>query len=146
MNRNLPRNPTAFNALRRFRVPTALALNVPMIILKKQPSKVVYPDLLQTLVASDVKETTYELTMSPLYMKDDDHCLIIDDFLANGESAAGAVRLIRMAHATIAGAGFMIEKTFKQGRNKLVETGIAVYSQVKVASLEDGRIILQSKN
>lgn len=119
---------------------TAMELGVPLVIMKKQPAKVIYKHLLQTLVASDVKETTYELTMSPEYIQENDHCVIIDDFLANGESAAGAVRLIRMAHATIAGAGFMIEKTFKQGRDKLEETGISVYAQVQIKSLKNGKI------
>lgn len=41
---------------------TALALNVPMIILKKQPSKVLNDNLYQTVVTSFTKGTSYELT------------------------------------------------------------------------------------
>jgi xanthine phosphoribosyltransferase len=44
---------------------TALSLNVPMIILKKQPSKVLNDNLLQTVVTSFTKGTSYELTLSP---------------------------------------------------------------------------------
>lgn len=43
---------------------TALALNVPMLILKKQPSKILNQDLYQTVVTSYTKGTSYELTLS----------------------------------------------------------------------------------
>ena len=79
---------------------TALALNVPMLILKKQPSKILNQDLYQTVVTSYTKGTSYELTLSKNFISENDHVLIIDDFLANGEAATGAIRLIRKAHAT----------------------------------------------
>ena len=94
---------------------TALALNVPMLILKKQPSKILNQDLYQTVVTSYTKGTSYELTLSKNFISENDHVLIIDDFLANGEAATGAIRLIRKAHATIAGVGILIEKSFQPG-------------------------------
>lgn len=69
---------------------TALALNVPMLILKKQPSKILNQDLYQTVVTSYTKGTSYELTLSKNFISENDHVLIIDDFLANGEAATGA--------------------------------------------------------
>ena len=107
---------------------TALALNVPMLILKKQPSKILNQDLYQTVVTSYTKGTSYELTLSKNFISENDHVLIIDDFLANGEAATGAIRLIRKAHATIAGVGILIEKSFQPGYEKLTEQGIDVYS------------------
>ena len=80
---------------------TALALNVPMLILKKQPSKILNQDLYQTVVTSYTKGTSYELTLSKNFISENDHVLIIDDFLANGEAATGAIRLIRKAHARL---------------------------------------------
>ena len=105
---------------------TALALNVPMLILKKQPSKILNQDLYQTVVTSYTKGTSYELTLSKNFISENDHVLIIDDFLANGEAATGAIRLIRKAHATIAGVGILIEKSFQPGYEKLTEQGIDV--------------------
>ena len=63
---------------------TALALNVPMIILKKQPSKVLNDNLYQTVITSFTKGTSYELTLSQQFINENDHVLIVDDFLANG--------------------------------------------------------------
>lgn len=114
----------------------ALALGVPMIILKKQPSKTLNSDLYQTIVTSFTKGTSYELTLSSKYITADDHVLIIDDFLANGEAATGALRLIRKAHATIAGVGVLIEKSFQPGREKLTSQGIEVYSLARIARMD----------
>ena len=74
---------------------TAISLNVPLIILKKQPSKVLNDNLYQTAVTSFTKGTTYELTLSRQFVSEEDHVLIIDDFLANGEAGTGAIRLFR---------------------------------------------------
>lgn len=119
---------------------TALALNVPMLILKKQPSKILNQDLYQTVVISYTKGTSYELTLSKNFISENDHVLIIDDFLANGEAATGAIRLIRKAHATIAGVGILIEKSFQPGYEKLTEQGIDVYSLARIAKLGEGVI------
>lgn len=119
---------------------TALALNVPMLILKKQPSKILNQDLYQTVVTSYTKGTSYELTLSKNFISENDHVLIIDDFLANGEAATGTIRLIRKAHATIAGVGILIEKSFQPGYEKLTEQGIDVYSLARIAKLGEGVI------
>lgn len=115
---------------------TACAMNVPMIILKKQPSKVLNDNLYQTVVTSFTKGTSYELTLSGKFISENDHVLIIDDFLANGEAATGAIRLLRKAHATIAGVGILIEKSFQPGREKLQEQGIDVYSLARIKNLD----------
>lgn len=119
---------------------TANALGVPMIILKKEPSKVLNDHLYQTVVTSFTKGTNYELTLSQKYISEEDHVLIIDDFLANGEAATGAIRLIRKAHATVAGVGVLIEKSFQPGHDKLKEQGIDVYALARIAKLEKDHI------
>lgn len=119
---------------------TANALGVPMIILKKEPSKVLNDNLYQTVVTSFTKGTNYELTLSPKYISEDDHVLIIDDFLANGEAATGAIRLIRKAHATIAGVGILVEKSFQPGHDKLTEQGIEVFALTRIAKLAKDHI------
>ena len=66
--------------------------------------------------------------------------LIIDDFLANGEAATGALRLLRKAHATTAGVGALIEKSFQPGREKLEAQGVHVYSLARISRLGKGII------
>lgn len=107
-----------------------------MIIFKKQPSKVLNDDLYKTVVTSFTKGTNYELTLSKKYISENDHVLIIDDFLANGEAATGAIRLLRLAHATVAGLGILIEKSYQPGRSKLEEQGIDVYSLARIGKMD----------
>ncbi len=121
---------------------TASAMQVPLLILKKSPSKILNKNMYQTVVTSFTKGTSYELTLAGHLISEQDHVLIIDDFLANGEAATGAIRLLRKAHATIAGIGILIEKTFQPGRAKLEEQGFSVYSQVRIAKLEKDHIEL----
>ena len=83
----------------------AIKLGVPMVILKKQQSKILNGEVYQTKVTSFTKGTSYELTLSKKYIDKDDKILLIDDFLANGEAAQGGVRLIEEAGATIEGIG-----------------------------------------
>ena len=114
---------------------TAIALDVPMIIMKKQPSKIRNDNLLQTVVTSFTKGTSYELTLSHQFIDETDNVLIIDDFLANGEAASGAIRLLEEAGASVAGVGILIEKSFQPGRDKLIEQGVDVYSLARGAKL-----------
>lgn len=121
---------------------TAHTMNIPLLILKKSPSKVLNENMYQTIVTSYTKGSSYELTLASHLISAQDHVLIIDDFLANGEAATGAIRLIRKAHATVAGIGILIEKSFQPGRAKLEEQGFYVYSQVRGSKLGAGIIEL----
>ena len=51
---------------------TAYELGVPMIILKKQTSKILKDHILQTNITSFTKGTSYELTLSKDYVDDKD--------------------------------------------------------------------------
>ena len=119
---------------------TALEMNIPMVITKKQPSKVLNDNLYQTMVASFTKGTNYELTLSKDVISENDHVLIIDDFLANGEAVTGVVRLLRMAHATVAGIGILIEKAFQPGRGKLEDAGFEIFSLARIGSMSKDNI------
>ena len=117
---------------------TAQCMGLPLI--KKQPSKVLNDHLFQTEVTSFTKGTSYELTLSSKFISENDHVLIIDDFLANGEAATGAIRLLRKAHATIGGIGILIEKSFQPGHEKLVSQGFDVYSLARIRHLAENEI------
>ncbi len=120
---------------------TAMEMGLQVVILKKQPSKVLNDDLYQTMITSFTKGTNYELTLSKEVISEQDHVLIIDDFLANGETVTGAIRLLRMAHATIGGVGVLIQKQFQPGGNKLTDAGFEVYALARIQSLSKDNIV-----
>ena len=114
----------------------ACELGVPLLLLKKQSSAILKTDVIQTEVVSFTKEISYQLTLARKYLSDTDHVLLVDDFLANGEAATGALRLIRKANATVAGLGVLIEKSFQPGREKLNSQGLHVYSLARIAEMD----------
>lgn len=121
-------------------VMTAIKMNLQMVILKKQGSKILDENIIQTEVHSFTKSLDYQLTLSKNYINEDDRILIIDDFLANGEAALGAARLVEMAGATVAGIGIVIEKSFQPGRELLEAKGYDVYSLARLKKLGVGTI------
>lgn len=121
-------------------VMTALHMNLPMITLKKQKSKILNGEVYQTTVHSFTKDTNYELTLSKKYINSDDNILVIDDFLANGEAAKGAINLVNQAGAKVQGIGIVIEKSFQPGRSMLDEKGYDVYSLARIKRLSENVI------
>ena len=121
-------------------VMTAIQMNLPMVTLKKQTSKILSGEVYQKKVHSFTKNTDYELTLSKKYISKDDKVLIIDDFLAYGEVALGAIDLVKQAGATVSGIGIVIEKSFQPGRKILEDKGYNIYSLARISKLEKGRI------
>ena len=121
-------------------VMTALQMNLPMVTLKKQTSKILNGEVYQTTVHSFTKNSDYELTLSKKFINKDDNIIIIDDFLANGEAAKGAINLVETAGAKVAGIGIVIEKSFQPGRKLLESAGYDICSLAKISRLDEGVI------
>lgn len=119
---------------------TALSLRLPLVIMKKSVSAILSEELLQTPVHSFTKGSNYLLTVKRRFIQPQDRVLFIDDFLANGEAALGAVKLITMAGAQVAGVGCVIEKAFQPGRARLQGEGYNPVALASIAWMEDGVI------
>ena len=68
--------------------------------------------------------------------------MIVDDFLANGRTAAALIDMAREAGADVQGAGFVVEKRFKGGRELIEALGVPVATLAQVERLEAGRAVL----
>lgn len=121
-------------------VMTADIMKLPLLVMKKQTSRILQDDLLQCEVMSFTKSTRYQLTASSKYILPDDRVLVIDDFLAFGEAALGACRLVEMAGAKVVGIGAVIEKAFQPGHDKLVSMGYNLHSLARVSRMEPGLV------
>lgn len=104
----------------------ALYLGVPLVIMKKSVSSILKDGILQTEVFSFTKNTSYQLTLKSEFIEKNDRVLLIDDFLANGEAAFGASRLLNEAGAYVAGIGIVIAKAFQPGLKRLRAAGFRV--------------------
>ena len=119
---------------------TAMALNVPLVILKKSTSRILKDDVIQTEVFSFTKNAAYQLTLKKRFVLPGDKVLLVDDFLANGEAAQGSSRLLEQAGASVAAIGIVIEKSFQPGRGILVDKGYRVISLARVKAMGEGHI------
>lgn len=117
---------------------TALRMGVPMIILKKATSVILTDGVVQTEVFSFTKRTSYQLTLKKEFIDKDDRVLVIDDFMANGEAAMGAAKLIERAGGTVAGIGIVISKNFQPGMKRLVDAGYNVKSLAPITRMGEG--------
>lgn len=124
---------------------TALTMGVPMVIMKKSNSRIL-ENALQTEVFSFTKNKRYQLTVKPEFINKDDKVLLVDDFMANGEAALGAIRLIEQAGAEVTAVGIVIEKSFQPGRRLLEEKGYRVFSLARVAAMAEGKITFVPEN
>ena len=93
--------------------------------------------MLSTKVESFTKQRAYDVVISHDYLGAGDKVLFIDDFLAYGNAAMGIIDLVRQAGAQLVGMGFIIEKAFQHGREKLEKEGMNIESLAIVDSLDD---------
>ena len=121
-------------------VMTALKLNVPMVIMKKQVSSILSDGILQTEVFSFTKNKSYLLTVKAQFIHPGDRVLIIDDFLANGEAGFGAIRLVEQSGGLVAGLGAVIAKAFQPGMKKLRAAGYRVEALAPVLKMNENYI------
>ena len=118
----------------------AQSFDSPVVFAKKSQSKNISGDVYTTKVTSFTHDRVYDVIVNKRFLNEEDRVLIIDDFLANGEAATGAGRLIGQAGATLAGIGILIEKSFQRGRKRLEDAGFYVYSQARIGRLAEGVI------
>lgn len=119
---------------------TALEMSLPMVIMKKSMSSILQEDLLQTEVFSFTKNLSYQLTLKKRFIQPGDKVLVIDDFLANGEAAFGAARIIEKAGAQVVGIGAVIAKAFQPGMQKLRNAGYRVEALAPVSRMGENLI------
>ena len=119
---------------------TALALGVPVIYARKTKPITMPSQVYREVAPSHTKGQQVELLVSPEYLGPEDRVLLIDDFLATGQTIAALVRIVQQAGATLVGIGAVIEKTFEGGRALLEPLGVPIESLAVITDMADGRI------
>lgn len=117
----------------------ALRFKVPMVFIKKA-----VPSTMKEAYTSEVfsftKNKTYQISVSKELIKENDHILFVDDFLANGEAFSGVEKICQEAKATIDGVGIVIDKVFQKGHNTIKNKGYDIYSLAMIESLTENGI------
>ena len=111
--------------------------NVPVVFAKKAQSINIDGDVYSTKIESFTHKRTYDVILSKKFLTEDDHVLILDDFLANGCALLGLIDIVQEAGATLEGAGIVIEKGMQDGGKQIREKGIHLESLAIVESMTD---------
>lgn len=117
-------------------------MHLPVVFAKKKQPKTM-ESMLATTIHSFTKDRDYTVCISADYLTPDDRVLIIDDFMAYGNAALGLIDLVEQGGASIAGFGFIIEKSFQGGGDMLRSRGYRVESLAEVLSLDNCSITLK---
>jgi len=123
-------------------VMTAHHLKIPVVYARKTKPITMPDQIFLTLAPSHTKGRDVELIVSPEYLAKGERILIIDDFLASGQTILGLVRLAQAAGSTVIGIGALVEKTFEGGRNALSTFNIPIESLAIITDMSDGKIVL----
>ena len=125
-------------------IPMAKYLQVPVVYARKERN-IVMSDTYSAAYSSKTVGKNRELLVSKNHIDPDDRILIVDDFLSSGASQEALLRIISDAGAKAIGVGVLLEKSYDAGRQSLSGFNIPVESVARIASVNDGIILLEEE-
>ncbi len=114
----------------------AMHFNVPVVFAKKAKSINIDGDMYIAEVESFTHKCKNQVIVSKKFLSENDHVLIIDDFLANGCALQGLISIIKQAGGTVEGIGIAIEKGFQNGGKIIRNLGYQLESLAIVDSMD----------
>ena len=102
-----------------------------------------HPNAMVESAPSHTKGRMTDIIVSPEFLGPRDRVLIIDDFLASGQTIEALARLVADAGARLVGIGAVIEKTFEGGRSILAHWEVPVESLAIIVNMDNGKIVFQ---
>ena len=125
----------------------ARCFNVPLVFAKKSKSVNIEGDMYIAEVESFTHKNRNQVIVSKKFLNEDDHVLIIDDFLANGCALQGLISITEASGATVEGLGIAIEKGFQIGGQVIRNLGYKLESLAIVEEMnaETGEIIFREQ-
>lgn len=120
---------------------------VPVVFAKKSKSINIEGDMYIAEVESFSHKCKNQVIVSKKFLNEDDHVLVIDDFLANGCALQGLISIINQSGGTVEGIGIAIEKGFQVGGNIIRNLGYQLESLAIVEDMdaETGKITFREQ-
>ena len=115
----------------------AREFGVPMVFAKKAKSINMDGDVYVAEVQSYTKGKVVNVIVAKKFLNEQDHVLIVDDFLANGCALQGLISIVEDAEATVEGCGIVIEKSFQEGGHRIRNLGYRLESLARVESMDE---------
>ena len=114
----------------------ARLLGVPVVFAKKSKSVNLDGEAYVAEVESYTHKKTNCVIVSKKYLCEEDHVLIVDDFLANGCALQGLISLVDAAGAEVVGCGIVIEKGFQEGGHRIRNLGFRLESLAIIDTMD----------
>lgn len=114
----------------------ALEFGVPVVFAKKSKSINIDGEFYSAEVESFTHKNVNNVIVSKKYLSEEDHVLIIDDFLANGCALQGLIQIVQASGATVEGIGIAIEKGFQMGGRLIRNLGFQLESLAIVDGMD----------
>ena len=109
---------------------------VPVVFAKKAKSINLEGEMYTAEVESFTHKNKNQVIVAKKFLNEEDHILIIDDFLANGCALQGLIQIVQSAGATVEGIGIAIEKGFQQGGRMIRNLGYQLESLAIVDDMD----------
>jgi len=123
----------------------AIALgNIPVVYARKHKPITMREPVFVEVAPSHTKGGEVNLMVSPEFLNDEDAVLIVDDFLASGQTIEALARIVQNAGASLVGIATVVEKSFQGGRLALIHWDVPIVALVVVTDMSEGRIILSA--
>lgn len=110
--------------------------HVPVVFAKKSKSINLEGEMYTASVESFTHKNTNQIIVAKKFINENDHILLIDDFLANGCALQGLIQIVNEAGATVEGIGIAIEKGFQQGGSIIRKQGYQLESLAIVEAMD----------
>lgn len=109
---------------------------VPVVFAKKSKSINIEGEMYTAEVESFTHKCKNQVIVAKKFLSEDDHVLIIDDFLANGCALQGLIQIVKSAGGTVEGIGIAIEKGFQSGGTVIRNLGYRLESLAIVDGMD----------
>ena len=109
---------------------------VPVVFAKKTKSINIEGEMYTAEVESFTHKCKNQVIVAKKFLSEDDHVLIIDDFLANGCALQGLIQIVKSAGGTVEGIGIAIEKGFQTGGTVIRNLGYRLESLAIVEGMD----------
>ena len=119
---------------------------VPVIFAKKAQSLNLDGEMYIAKVESFTHKRVYDVILSKKFLTEQDHVLLIDDFLANGCALMGLMEIVKQSGAVLEGAGVVIEKGFQKGGQMIRDMGVHLESLAIVENMTDDSLTFRGDN
>ena len=126
----------------------AQQFHVPVLFAKKSKSINIAGDTYTAEVEAFTHKNRNTVIVSKQFLSENDHVLIIDDFLANGCALQGLISIVDQAGATVEGIGIAVEKGFQMGGQVIRNLGYQLESLAIVEAMDHttGTITFREQN